>query len=229
MAKKSYFAKSKKTHTTTAETQNPPKKGDLNGDGKVDWVDSMLAIVGFIQTPKGQMFIVLAAATFSAAINMSSYTKTTAWLLAYLRAGWLMPFAWIVAFTIWAVIQVFEVLPRTGFWDFDTKVQIVKSLQGAGVPIKDYDPESGQQTDMVYWQDITINDAKMRRGLFLAVSLMAHAADVGMLWGDYPFFDTKTFALIIQNVLVVAFLIFSFEGLVGIAQSLKQLQKGYSI
>jgi hypothetical protein len=220
--KKSYFDRTQ----TTAESA--PKEGDLNGDGKVDWVDSLLAIVGFIQTPRGQTFIVLAAATFSAAINMSSYTKTVAWLLQYLRADWLLPFAWIVAMLLWAVIQAGEVLPRTGFWDFSTKVAIMKSLQGAGVPIKDYDRKTGQQTDLVYWQDITINDAKMRRNLFVLVSLMAHCADVGMLWGDYPFLD-RYFLPITQNIIIAGFLIFSFEGLVGIAQSLKQLHKGYSI
>jgi hypothetical protein len=221
--KKSYFDRS--TPTTTEST---PKPGDLNGDGKVDWVDSLLSIIGFIQTPQGQTFIVLAAATFSAAINISSYTKTTVWLLQYLRSDWLLPFAWLVAIVIWAVIQAGEVLPRTGFWDFDTKVQIVKSLQGAGVPIKDYERKSGQQTDLVYWQDITINDAKMRRGLFVAVSLMAHAADIGMLWGDYPFFNADLLP-IVQNIIIAGFLIFSFEGLVGIAQSLKQLRKGYVV
>jgi hypothetical protein len=92
----------------------------------------------------------------------------------------LLPFVWLLALLIWAVFQVGEVLPRTGFWDFTTKVQIMNSLQGAGVTIK---PKgAGQQTDLVYWQETVINDAKMRRGLFFTVSLMAHAADIGMLW-----------------------------------------------
>ncbi len=225
MTKKSYFDNAKSRPSPV----QPAVTGDLNGDGQVDWVDSLLSIIGFIQTPKGQTFVVLAAAAFSAAINISSYSKTTAWLLDYLRVGWLGPFAWLLAFLIWAVIQSGEVLPRTGFWDFDTKVQITKSLQGAGFPIKDYDAKSGQQTDLVYWQEVTINDAKIRRSLFIAVSVLAHAADVGMLWSDYPLFSTETFLPIVQNLVIAAFLIFSFEGLVGIAQSLKQLRRGYAV
>jgi hypothetical protein len=224
MAKKSYFSTQKDQKTSTADSTAKP--GDLNGDGKVDWVDSLLEIVEFIQTPRGQTFIVIAAAAFSAAINIGSYTKTTALLLGYLKAEWLLPFVWLLALLIWAVFQVGEVLPRTGFWDFTTKVQIMNSLQGAGVTIK---PKgAGQQTDLVYWQETVINDAKMRRGLFFTVSLMAHAADIGMLWPDYPMLDADWLP-IVKNIIITAFLVFSFEGLVGIAQSLKQLRKGYSI
>lgn len=224
MAKKSYFTSQKDQKTSPAE--KPAVEGDLNGDGKVDWVDSLLSIVEFVQTPKGQTFVVIAAAAFSAAINIGSYGKTTAMLLGYLQAQWLLPFVWLLAFLIWAVIQVGEVLPRTGFWDFATKVQIMNSLQGAGVTIKAQ--TAGQQTDLVYWQDTVINDAKMRRGMFIAVSIMAHAADLGMLWPDYPLVDADWLP-IVKNVVVVVFLVFSFEALVGIAQSLKQLRKGYSI
>jgi hypothetical protein len=224
MAKKSYFSTQKDPKTISGNS--PAKQGDLNGDGKVDWVDSLLEIVEFIQTPKGQTFIVIAAATFSAAINIGSYTKTTAFLLGYLHAEWLLPFVWLLALLIWAVFQVGEVLPRTGFWDFATKVQIMNSLQGAGVTIKPL--AEGQQTDLLYWQETVINDAKMRRGLFIVVSVMAHIADVGMLWADYPLLDADWLP-IVKNIVIAAFLVFSFEGLVGIAQSLKQLRKGYSI
>jgi hypothetical protein len=224
MAKKSYFSTQKDSKTSPAN--NSTVKGDLNGDGKVDWVDSLLEIVEFIQTPRGQTFVVIAAAAFSAAINISSYNKTTALLLGYLHAEWLMPFVWLLALLIWAVFQVGEVLPRTGFWDFATKVQIMTSLQGGGVTIKPY--TEGQQTDLVYWQETVINDAKMRRMLFIGVSVMAHLGDVGMLWPDYPLVDGDWLP-IVKNIIIAAFLVFSFEGLVGIAQSLKQLRKGYSI
>jgi hypothetical protein len=224
MTKKSYFSTQKDQKTSTADST--AKTGDLNGDGKVDWVDSLLGIVEFIQTPRGQTFIVIAAAAFSAAINIGSYTKTTATLLVYLKAEWLMPFVWLLALLIWAVFQVGEVLPRTGFWDFATKVQIMNSLQGAGVTIKP--KTAGQQTDLVYWQETVINDAKMRRGLFIVVSVMAHLGDAGMLWPDYPLLDADWLP-IVKNIVIAAFLVFSFEGLVGIAQSLKQLRKGYSI
>jgi hypothetical protein len=224
MAKKSYFSTQKAQKTSTADSSTV--KGDLNGDGKVDWVDSLLEIVEFIQTPRGQTFIIIAAAAFSAAINIGSYNKTTAFLLEYLQAQWLLPFCWLLAFLIWAVIQVGEVLPRTGFWDFATKVQIMNSLQGAGVTIKP--KAAGQQTDLLYWQETVVNDAKMRRGLFVMVSLLAHVADLGMLWPDYPLVDADWLP-IVKNVVIVAFLVFSFEALVGIAQSLKQLRKGYSI
>lgn len=225
MAKKSYFGEGSNAQSKPAE---PAQKGDLNGDGKVDWLDSLLGVVMFIQTPRGQAFIIIAAAVFSAAINISSYSKSVEWLLKELRSEWLIPFIWVIALTIWAVIQVGEVLPRTGFWDFETKVAIVKSLQGAGVPLKDYDPKSGQQTDMVYWQDATINDAKNRRLLFWSVSILAHLADVAMLWSDYPLVSDALLP-IAKHVLIAAFLMFSFEFLVGIAQSLKQLRKGYSV
>jgi hypothetical protein len=224
MAKKSYFSTQKDPKTTPGD--RTAKQGDLNGDGKVDWVDSLLEIVEFIQTPRGQTFIVIAAAAFSAAINIGSYNKTTAFLLGYLHAEWLLPFCWLLAFLIWAVFQVGEVLPRTGFWDFATKVQIMNSLQGAGVTIKPL--AEGQQTDLVYWQETVINDAKMRRGLFIVVSVMAHIADAGMLWPDYPLLDADWLP-IVKNIIITTFLVFSFEGLVGIAQSLKQLRKGYSI
>lgn len=227
MTKKSYFSSQKDQKTKDQKTEDKPAvTGDLNGDGKVDWVDAMLGVVEFIQTPRGQTFIIIAAAAFSAAINIGSYNKTTAFLLGYLQAQWLLPFCWLLAFLIWAVIQVGEVLPRTGFWDFATKVQIMNSLQGAGVTIKA--KAAGQQTDLVYWQDTVINDAKMRRGLFVMVSLMAHAADLGMLWPDYPLFN-ESWLPIVKNVVIVAVLVFSFEGFVGIAQSLKQLRKGYTI
>jgi hypothetical protein len=225
MAKKSYFSR-KETDSKTSTANSPAVKGDLNGDGKVDWVDSLLEIVEFIQTPRGQTFVVIAAAAFSAAINIGSYNKTTAFLLGYLHAEWLIPFCWLLAFLIWAVFQVGEVLPRTGFWDFATKVQIMNSLQGAGVTIKPL--ADGQQTDLLYWQETVINDAKMRRGLFIAVSVMAHIGDAGMLWPDYPLLDAAWLP-IVKNIVIAAFLVFSFEGLVGIAQSLKQLRKGYSI
>jgi hypothetical protein len=225
MAKKSYFSRKDTDHKTNA-ADNTAIKGDLNGDGKVDWVDSLLEIVEFIQTPRGQTFIVIAAAAFSAAVNIGSYNKTTVLLLGYLHAEWLMPFVWLLALLIWAVFQVGEVLPRTGFWDFATKVQIMNSLQGAGVTIKPL--ADGQQTDLLYWQETVINDAKMRRGLFIIVSVMAHVGDAGMLWPDYPLFDADWLP-IIKNIVIAAFLVFSFEGLVGIAQSLKQLRKGYSI
>jgi hypothetical protein len=224
MSKKSYFSTQKAQKANTDD--KPAVKGDLNGDGKVDWVDFLLEIVEFTQTPRGQTFIIIAAAAFSAAINIGSYNKTTAFLLGYLQAQWLLPFCWLLAFLIWAVIQVGEVLPRTGFWDFATKVQIMNSLQGAGVTIKP--KAAGQQTDLLYWQETVVNDAKMRRGLFVMVSLLAHVADLGMLWPDYPLVDADWLP-IVKNVVIVAFLVFSFEALVGIAQSLKQLRKGYSI
>jgi hypothetical protein len=224
MAKKSYFSTQRDPKTSPGDS--PAKQGDLNGDGKVDWVDSLLEIVEFIQTPRGQTFIVIAAAAFSAAINIGSYNKTTAFLLSYLHAEWLLPFVWLLALLIWAVFQVGEVLPRTGFWDFATKVQIMNSLQGAGVTIKPL--AEGQQTDLVYWQETVINDAKMRRGLFIVVSVMAHIGDAGMLWPDYPLLDADWLP-IVKNIIIATFLIFSFEGLVGIAQSLKQLRKGYSL
>jgi hypothetical protein len=178
MAKKSYFSTQKDPKTSPGDST--AKQGDLNGDGKVDWVDSLLEIVEFIQTPRGQTFIVIAAAAFSAAINIGSYNKTTAFLLGYLHAEWLLPFCWLLALLIWAVFQVGEVLPRTGFWDFATKVQIMNSLQGAGVTIKPL--AEGQQTDLVYWQETVINDAKMRRGLFIVVSVMAHIAVINPAW-----------------------------------------------
>jgi hypothetical protein len=102
----------------------------------------------------------------------------------------------------------------------------MNSLQGAGVTIKPL--AEGQQTDLLYWQETVINDAKMRRGLFIVVSVMAHIADAGMLWPDYPLLDADWLP-IVKNIVIATFLVFSFEGLVGIAQSLKQLRKGYSI
>jgi hypothetical protein len=96
MAKKSYFSTQKDPKTSPVDRTAKP--GDLNGDGKVDWVDSLLEIVEFIQTPRGQTFIVIAAAAFSAAINIGSYNKTTAFLLGYLHAEWLLPFCLAVGF-----------------------------------------------------------------------------------------------------------------------------------
>lgn len=218
--RKSYF------NSPTPKQEKKPVKGDLNGDGKVDWVDSLIGIVTFIQTPRGQAFIVIAAAVFSAAINIGSYTKTTALMLDYLQADWLLPFSWLVSLLIWGIFQVGETLPRTGFWDFETKVAIVKSLQGAGVPISA--PMKGQQTDLVYWQDVTINDAKMRRRLFWMVSLACHAGDFAMLWPDYPLVDGYLMP-IVKNLVTACFLVFSFEVLVGIAQSIKQLKSGYAV
>jgi hypothetical protein len=221
--KKSYF---KKDSSNESKDPSTKKKGDLNGDGKVDWIDFLLGIVEFIQTPRGQTFVVIFAATFSAAINIGSYYKTTSFLLGYLHAEWMAPFAWLLAILIWAVFQVGEVMPRTGFWDFATKVQVMSAMQGSGVTIKD--KSEGQQTDLVYWQETVMNDAKMRRSLFFFVSVMAHVGDVAMLWSDYPLFDSEWMPIVI-NFIVCAFLVFSFEVLVGLAQSLKQLRKGYAI
>lgn len=220
--KNSYFKKEENPATSTKKT------GDLNGDGKVDWVDSLLGIVEFIQTTRGQTFVIIFAAGFSAAINIGSYNKTTALLLGYLHAEWLLPFAWLLAILLWAVFQVGEVMPRTEFWDFATKVQVMTSMQGSGVTVKDTSAK-GQQTDLVYWQEAVMNDAKTRRSLFITVSFFAHIFDISMLWSDYPLLDLSEWAPIPVNFVVCAFLVFSFEVLVGLAQSLKQLRKGYAI
>jgi hypothetical protein len=204
MARKSFFdkrANSRQESTTTDATQardDTRKKGDLDGDGDVDWIDKLLEVVTFIQTPKGQAMVIIAAAVFSAAINMSTYTKSVGLFLELVKAQWLIPFAWIVAFLTWALIQVFETLPRTGFWDFDTKIAILKTLNGLHIPI--VSDTKNKQSDILYWQDVTVNDAKIRRQLFWVVSIGAHVLDVLMLWTDFPLGSLSPFTINWANV-----------------------------
>lgn len=170
--------------------------------------------------------VIIAAAVFSAAINMSTYTKSIDIFLALVKAQWLSPFAWLVAFLSWALIQVFETLPRTGFWDFDTKVSILKTLNGLHIPI--ISDTKNKQSDILYWQDTAINDAKMRRQLFWGVSIAAHLLDLLMLWVDFPLGAWSPFIINWVNVGIAAFMMFSFEILVGLAMSLRQFRIGYA-
>ena len=216
----------KRSHSTHTH-----KQGDLDGDGDVDIVDRLLAIVGFIQTPKGQMFILIAAAVFFAIVNVPSYSKTVDGFLGKVNAAWLLPFGWLIAFLAWAVIQVFETLPRTDFWDFEVKVQILKTLNGLNVPL--IRRTEGKQTDLLYWQDVTVKDAELRRRLFTVASIFAHLADFGMLWKDYPLWSKGLWGCVnpsnwlITNILIACFLVFGFEVLIGLARSLKQFMGGY--
>lgn len=233
MARKSFLSQSrnqksnsKNSTDATQTTDDTRKQGDLDGDGDVDWVDKLLEVVMFIQTPKGQAVVIIAAAVFSAAINMSTYTKSIGIFLTLVKAEWLIPFGWLIAFLTWALIQVFETLPRTGFWDFDTKVAILKTLNGLHIPI--VSDTKGKQSDILYWQDVAVNDAKIRRQLFWAVSIAAHFLDLLMLWADFPLGSLSPFTISWRNVLIVAFMVFSFELLVGLAMSLRQFRIGYA-
>lgn len=234
MARKSFFSKSKnhRSHSnseTTDATQtrdDTRKPGDLDGDGDVDWIDQLLEMVLFIQTPKGQTVIIVAAAAFSAAINMSTYTKSVDRFLAIVRAEWLLPFAWLVAFLTWALIQVCETLPRTGFWDFETKVAILRTLNGMNIPI--VSNLVGKQSDILYWQDVVVNDAKLRRLLLWVASALAHGIDLLMLWVDFPLGSFRPFTIHWGNVGIAACLMFSFELFLGLAMSLRQFRMGYA-
>ncbi|GAQ00160.1 hypothetical protein [Leptolyngbya sp. NIES-2104] len=214
-----------------SQSSDSKKKGDLDGDGDVDFVDRLLAIVSFIQTPKGQIFIMLAGAIFFAIINVPSYSKTVESFLRLVSAQWLLAFSWLIAFLTWALIQVFETLPRTDFWDYDVKVQILKTLNGLHVPI--VSRTEGKQTDLLYWQDVTVRDAELRRKMFIVASIVAHIGDFGMLWTDYPLWQGGLWGLLVpsnwllQNVLITCFLVFGFEVLIGLARSVKQFLGGY--
>jgi hypothetical protein len=228
----SYFEKSRKgrkksTDQSTSETTSSRKTGDLDGDGDVDWVDSFLGVVSFIQTPRGQTFVIVCAAVLSAIVNFGSYYSASTWLIKFLGVPWLLPFGFLFALVSWALLQVAETLPRISLWDWETKVQITKSLQGMSFPLVKYDETKGMQTDLPFWQEMITTEAQQARMMLWAISAVAHLVDGSVLWQTFPWW-TAAGAMIV-NIAGFLFLMFSFEGLVGIAQKLKQLRSGFQI
>jgi hypothetical protein len=196
-----------------------PLKGDLDGDGDVDWVDKIIAAVQFIQTPKGQCLILVGAAAFSLVINLSTYTKSMTAAFSYLRVEWLSSLNWLAATVAYLLIQVLETLPRTGWWDLDLKITILRKLQGLDLPIiSDF---ANKQTDIVYWQETARQDYELKRKLMWLVSIGAHIADLWSLWIDFPLWQTSRLTLH-PNLWIVLILMFSFEGLVALSQFIKQ-------
>jgi hypothetical protein len=226
MARKSFLktrkrdaSKSKPADNKTEKTTTPALKGDLDGDGDVDWVDKVIAAVQFIQTPRGQCLVLVGAAAFSTAVNLSTYTRSMEAAFSYLRIEWLAPLAWLAAIITYLLLQVLETLPRTGWWDLETKIMILRKLQGLDVPV--ISNLAGKQTDIVYWQETAQRDYELKRKLMWLVSIGAHAADLWSLWIDFPLWRSGTLFLH-PNLWIVLILMFSFEGLVALSQFIKQ-------
>jgi hypothetical protein len=245
MTRKSFFDKqsssgsssrsksdSSSASSNTRENVNegaPKVKGDLDGDGDVDWVDRLWAIVNFIQTPKGQTFFVIMGAVCSAVINVIPYTKTVITGLNYLGVGALAPFSWLIALIFWGLLQAVETAPRTSMWDFETKMGVMRMLQGLHIPLLEKSDLKNRQSDVLFWQEATINDAQQKRLMMWGFCILAHLIDLGMLWGDYPLFNANPLYFIWQNCLVVVALMFSFEAIVGLGQLIRYFSKGKAV
>jgi hypothetical protein len=223
MPRKSFLKNHKKPSSSTSSTapvdKPTPLKGDLDGDGDVDWVDQIIAAVQFIQTPKGQCLVLVGAAAFSLAINLSTYTKSMNAAFSYLHVEWLSSLDWLAAIVTYLLIQVLETLPRTGWWDLELKITILRKLQGLDVPI--ISELANKQTDIVYWQETARHDYELKRKLMWLVSIGAHIADLWSLWIDFPLWQRGLLTLH-PNLWIVLILMFSFEGLVALSQFIKQ-------
>jgi hypothetical protein len=224
MARKSFFNTHKRTDTTAnppqhSATTHAPIKGDLDGDGDVDWVDKAIAAVQFFQSPKGQMLVLVGAAVFSLVINLSTYTKSVNAAFEYLNVEWLAPLALIAAIVYYLLIQVLETMPRTGWWDLELKITILRKLQGLDIPV--ISNLANKQTDTVYWQETARKDYEIKRKVMWLVSIGAHFADAWSLWIDFPLWQNGRLDLH-PNLWVMLALMFSFEGLVALSQFIKQ-------
>lgn len=219
MSNNPFLNRGKPQRSTSQEQRNSDLAGDLDGDGDVDVVDKIIAIVQFIQTPKGQMLVLVAAATFSLVINISTYTKSMIAALNYLGVPWLTPLSWLAAIIFWALIQVLETLPRTSWWDIETKFTVLGKLQGMDLPfISDL---KNKQTDLVYWQETVATDYEIKRKTMIIISIAAHISDAWALWIDFPLYQGGILTLH-PNLWVMLFMMFSFEGLIAISQFVKQ-------
>lgn len=222
--KKSFLGKNSTVADKTDKANQPAVsddrlKGDLDGDGDVDWVDKVIAAVQFIQTPRGQCLVLVGAAAFSLAINLSTYTKSMNEAFSYLKVEWLGPLDWLAAVIIYLLIQVLETMPRTGWWDLDLKITILRKLQGLDIPV--ISNMAGKQTDIVYWQETAQRDYELKRKIMVLVSIGAHIADLWSLWIDFPLWRNGMLILH-PNLWIVLILMFSFEGLVALSQFIKQ-------
>lgn len=218
MSKRQSFLKNRRA-TSEPTPPESPLKGDLDGDGDVDWVDKAIAAVQFFQSPKGQMLVLVGAAVFSLIINLSTYTKSTNAAFVYLDVDWLAPLAPIAAVVYYLLIQVLETLPRTGWWDLELKITILRKLQGLDIPlISDF---AGKQTDTIYWQETAQQDYEIKRKVMWMVSIGAHIADAWSLWIDFPLWRNAQLDLH-PNLWVMLALMFSFEGLIALSQFIKQ-------
>jgi hypothetical protein len=220
MPKRQSFFKTRRQPTpSSTSTPAPPLKGDLDGDGDIDWIDRAIAAVQFFQSPKGQMLVLVSAAVFSLIVNLSTYTKSTDAAFVYLNVYWLAPLAPIAAVVYYLLLQVLETLPRTGWWDLELKITILRKLQGLDIPmISDF---AGKQTDTVYWQETAQQDYEIKRKIMWLVSLGAHFVDAWALWIDFPLWQGERLTLH-PNLWIMLALMFSFEGLIALSQFIKQ-------
>jgi hypothetical protein len=125
----------------------------------------------------------------------------------------------LAAIITYLLIQVLETLPRTGWWDLELKITILRKLQGLDVPI--ISELANKQTDIVYWQETARRDYELKRKLMWLVSIGAHITDLWSLWIDFPLWQRGMLTLH-PNLWIVLILMFSFEGLVALSQFIKQ-------